>query len=273
MTPGKKKVATKRAKRKHPHPGSATLKATLNAAAAAAVDAPPSSASLRWRAGVYYTTDLNLCTTADMIEMPEFATSSLDQLQKWAVLDGWTSDRKAFLERVQKKIELAITDKVVQRRLELLDKIRPVLDVAVGTFTPHDYIYGDVDEKKTWKDRCAVCGRPKIGHDNPFYGEAGSQRVNAIAKLIDIDLALSESVVQTIAIAGTARNAEGNPQNGSHGDHPPLSSSLTAEEARIAAHAVIRQRRAKTLGPAPDDDVDGGDDADADAADGSSGPG
>lgn len=267
----KKKGAPKKADRKNPHPGVDALDAVVASSAKALVAEVPANAQLRWRAKMFYVHDLNQISTTDMAALPEFAKVGYEQIKKWCMNDGWVEERQQFLEKVRSKVELAVTDAVVQRHLALHQKIQPLIEKAVEKFAPHHYTpIADADEKATWKTQCAVCGRKKLGHDNPFYGEPATQVVNALSRLVDMDLALTTVVTKATA-ARAAASAEGTSTNAGHdADHPPIDSNVTTEEARVAAHAILRKRRAAILGTGAGqggDAPDGGGHGDDDASD------
>lgn len=231
--PAKKKGAPKKSDALNPHPGvmpAELEQAIIDVAPEVAVPAS-SSAKLRFDAQLVYVYDLNQPAVVDISEMKEFkGRVSLVQLTKWCTDDGWVAKREAYHASLQERIGAAIGDKVVKRHVELLGKIRIVVDKAVDHFIPHPFEPHDLTFEEA-KQQCLKCGRLRRGHDNPFYGDTGSQVASALAKIVDVDLALTRAVTQGLSL--TPPPGE---QNHAGSDaETALTSTLTAEEAQDAA--------------------------------------
>lgn len=248
--------------RKFPHPGADTIPTApmTKASYQRMFDADASYANLRWQAKLAYTTDINQCTIADVAKMKQFEGVGLEQLRKWCWVDGWQDERVRFLADLQKRMELAIADEVTRQRLSYLRAIRPAVESALKKFVGHPFEpfqkepepepgKGEADAKAKAKQGkkppvCKVCGRWELGHDDPFFGLEGDRVVNSLVKLVELDLTLSEVVAR--AVSGSTTDRKG--QDGTDGN-PPLAASVTSEEARLAAHAILRKRRAAILAP------------------------
>lgn len=250
--------------KKFPHPGVVLGPADAEdekAMRARLADADESRAALRLKARIAYTTDVNQISVAQLAELPEFSAVGLAQLQKWCWADGWHDERLRFLADLQKRMELAISDEVTRQRLSYLRALKPVLESALNKFKPHAFVQNPLDPKD---DRCTSCGRLRgYRHEDPFYGVDADKIVNSIVKLVEIDLSLSEVVARSVAGNATEEKKE----DGRDGS-PPLTGTVTNEEARLAAHAILRKRRAAIVVRGGDrnavvdsDDGDGDDDA------------
>jgi len=205
-------------------------------------DAKESRAQLRWKARLAFTTDVNQITVAQLAQLPAFKAVGLAQLQKWGWTDGWQDERARFLLDLQRRMELAISDEVTRQRLSYLRAIKPAVEAALKRFTAHpfqSYQGAEVTPKnKKGLPICHVCGRFELGHEDPFFGIDGDRVVNSLVKLVDLDLALSEVVVRSVTATASL---EGKVHDGTDG--PPITANVTTEEARLAAHAILRKRR------------------------------
>ncbi len=90
---------------------------------------------LRFSAGLYYTTDLQGTTMAQMAKHPLFGTVSVDTLANWSTQDRWVDRRRQNLSNWRRTIENKIGSELVKLRTDQLAEMRTVFDKMMGKLT------------------------------------------------------------------------------------------------------------------------------------------
>lgn len=262
--PPKKKGRPKTEDVKFPHPGTTPMVEIIERAVAmlppgAMIPDQKSRAYLRWFAGLFYSSDLNNVSIAQMSRHALFKDVGYDQLAKWSSIDGWADQRAALLARVQSQLQERVANDIVQKRVSELGKLKEVSQKLLSKLLPEPHDFKDHIVYTRQGDPmhvCEVCGHPKPGCGDPFWGVPGDKLVTALAKLMELMLQLEGIVLEKM----TDVRLEGKKHEGD----VPLEGALTDDEAREAAHAVLRRRNALASDEGEDD---GGEDDDDDASD------
>jgi len=83
---------------------------------------------LRLAAETYYVTDLNGITVPELSDLPQFHSLPLHKLMIWHKNGGWAEKRLAFQEKCSRRVQEAVSNKLVKLRLEQMDKIKELCD-------------------------------------------------------------------------------------------------------------------------------------------------
>ncbi len=78
---------------------------------------------LRHAAAVEYATDQNSCSVEDLHKRLVFSVASVHTLRSWAQEDKWTERRSLYQRDLQEKLQRAIGDKLVQRRIRTMERL------------------------------------------------------------------------------------------------------------------------------------------------------
>jgi len=160
---------------------------------------------LRQLAGIEYTTRFESVSVRVLGLAPPFDTIPLRTLQHWALVDRWPERRQKYFARIVAKAEEKLGDRLVKARLDELKSRENIADsMAV------DILAGNVESKSQ------------------------EGMVSALTKLLDSNDSLRERITKSVAPTQ---------MGGPHQDSLPVTPTLTDEEARAAASAVIQIRR------------------------------
>lgn len=234
----------------------------------AALHEAVSEAGIRYKARMAFVTDVNQGSLADLAAQPEYAHLTLDVLRRWAASEKWTQERAAFLTRMAQRIEDTIADQLTERRVSMLKKLETITDKAMEVFSPHDYNLG-MPHAADDVEVCCVCGRPKPGHGNYFFGVSGDKVIMAVAKLYTLESDITDRLAQLVARKSTSPSGPKSLSSGAPDVLPPetkgtgldamaFEADLTPAEARAAAHAILRVRYKTDMKPRTGDDDDEG---------------
>lgn len=206
-----------------------------------ALDAPGRARQIqRLAAEIHFTTDLNACSLADLHDHPLFHDIPLKTLQDWAVDGGWLAKREAVIERWRKQIEDRIGEQLVKQRLAAVQELTCIRTAILWRLKPADHEFAPSGK---YKNVCMTCKRSVLTHDDPFFGVPGDRLVSALARLVEIEFQLSDVVLRYVS------NEDGKEMGGPSGVPALATPKISAEEARVAAHAVLAQRYAEVHAP------------------------
>jgi hypothetical protein len=162
----------------------------------------------RFAAGMYYTTDLKGATIEQLHRHPMWNRFSIYTLHQWSREDQWVERRRANMERWQRAIEARIGTEVVKARMADLGEVRE--------------IYQKMIKKLKGK---ALKARSYEG------------MVSALVKLAELmdgwSERLSKEFVPEAPMGGELGIGHGH----------EVKPSISAEEARVAAKAIMQDRR------------------------------
>lgn len=189
----------------------------------------PSREYLRYAAVLRYTTDLNGISVTDLGKEDLFSVVPAGTLQRWMYEDRWTEKRNAVMERWRGQIEAKLGDELVQRRLESFRQVKMIKDGLIE--------------------------RLKESLLSKFADMSTKDAVDSLAKLLKLEFDMGVAVLHDAMPTLTMQHATVRVQAVPGVTTTPLAApSLSQEEARAAAVAVIRARRAKITAAMPKDD-------------------
>lgn len=163
---------------------------------------------LRHSAALHYVTSLDGISVRQLHNHPPFDQLGFRTMERWCVEDEWVHRRQQYMERIRSDIESHINQRMVETRVEQLKQI----DVKVTS------LFGEIDK---------VEPKSKEG------------MITALVRLMEAGNSLREKLSKEIVpshIGGTQQ------------DNVPVTPHLTHEDAREAALAILRRRRAAIRG-------------------------
>lgn len=90
---------------------------------------------LRFSAGLYYTTDLNGPSMAQMAKHPVFGKVTIDTLYYWSTQDRWVERRRVNIDNWRRTMENKIGNELVKMRTDMLSDLRTVFDKSLKKLT------------------------------------------------------------------------------------------------------------------------------------------
>lgn len=179
---------------------------------------------LRARAGIYFMMDQTMPTIEDICAHSEFDEVSLTQMRNWASADRWQEKRREFWEGINAGVRKRIGNKLIERQIKILDDC--------------DLIYKRNLDFLTGDDGRAV-PQPK----------SYESLVRAHVYLIKAQSEMTRDMIDVVVPPVTPETVVGD-------EMPRIVPEFTAEEARVAALAVVQQRRQlqSQNNPVKDDD-------------------
>jgi hypothetical protein len=164
----------------------------------------------RFAAGMYYTTDLKGTTIERLKRHPMWSKYSLPTLQMWSREDRWVERRRANMKRWQNAIEARIGTEVVKARMKDLEDMRGIYQKMITK------LKGKALKAKSYEGM-----------------------VSALVKLADLMDGWSERLSKEFV-----------PEAPLGGEDPGISvhrheakPTISPAEARVAAKAVMQERR------------------------------
>jgi hypothetical protein len=223
------------------------------------VDVPEGSDAsrrfLQYTAGLQYTTDLNGISVAELNKDPLFQSIPLSTFEKWSVKDNWGPRRRELLDRWRIQIETKLGNKLIKGKIAIIEQMEKIQAHLFRRLIPldHDWEPGDIvnlpGRRDTVVEVCAVCGMTRHQHFDPFLGVSGDKAVDALLKLVKVREEMAEAILQVTATPGYGAGAAAGHAMGTLGGPVGLEKpKLSTDEVRSAALAILKQRRAKTLG-------------------------
>lgn len=185
------------------------------------IEPPPEGDSdrfLRYSAGIFYTTDLNQCSIADLAKHPIYRAVPQWKLEEWSSADSWVDRRREIQERWRRQIEVSVGNELVRARVRNLKSLQDVYDKALEKLT--DSVEDQVLEAKSWE------------------GVAGA--LVKLAQLMDQwRTELAREIFSNPMIMGGAAGDAADQRAATAPNH----AKLTVDEARAAAITILRQRQ------------------------------
>lgn len=166
---------------------------------------------LRAKAGAIYVVDGTFPTVEDICNHPHFAEITLSQMRRWASLDRWAEARKEYWEGINQGVRKKLGNELIQQRLKMLKDCGMIYDQNI------DIILGN----------SGLNAPPAKSYESFLRAHTG---------LIKTMAEMGRDVIDTVVPPLT-------PNTASQDEIPRVTPELTAEEARVAALAVVEQRR------------------------------
>jgi hypothetical protein len=185
---------------------------------------------LRARAGIYFMMDQTMPTVEDICAHSEFDEVSLTQMRNWAAADRWQEKRREFWEGVNAKVRKKLGNKLIERQMRILDDCDKIYQQNLDFLTGGDG--RDVPQPKSYESL-----------------------VRAHVHLIKAQSDMTRDMIDVIVPPVT-------PETSNADEMPRIVPEFTAEEARVAALAVVQQRRQLQSQNNPSEDNDDGETVD-----------
>jgi hypothetical protein len=166
---------------------------------------------LRAQAGWMYTTNEKLPTVQDICELPMFREVEVKQMQHWCGADRWNERRKEFWDGINQGVRKKLGNELIQRKIEMLEDCGKIYDQNIDM----------------------IMGNSGLERPQPKNYES---LLRAHTNLLKTMVIMGHDVIDVVVPAVT-------PETVTLEDIPKIAPELTAEEARIAALAVVEQRR------------------------------
>lgn len=179
---------------------------------------------LRFSAGVYYTTDLQGVTVAQMSKHPIYSCVSRKTLDAWCTADKWVERRREVQQRWRRKIEDKVADELARTRIEQLKGLEKVYSKALKK------LEDNLVEAKSW--------------------EGVATALVKVAQLMDD---------WREKIGGTVVSVIPDTRHSESGQSPltgKMKSQLTEREARDMALMIMKKRREEMRASAEQPDED-----------------
>lgn len=171
---------------------------------------------LRHAAAVEYATDQSSCTIEELHRRAIFVGINLGTFKQWSFEDKWGERRATFQKQTQEKMQRAIGDELVRRRLKTMERLDTVLDKALKK------LEDEAVQMNSWEGVATV-----------------------LVRLIQMMDEFHEKVAGNLLTGLTPMQSEA----GGSGVVAPISQAarprLNDDEARAAAKAIIHMRREK----------------------------
>jgi hypothetical protein len=206
---------------------------------------------LRMQARFAFVTDLNMISVAQLSQDPRFSHLGADILTKWSQEDIWAYHRENFLKQAQEKFLEKASEITIKQRLADLPILRQVSDKILAKLlpAPHEFVPLEYhDRRMGYITVCRICGNPQAGCGDPFFGVDGDKLVNALAKLQDLMMLMERTVIERVLIRPDDKRPSPLQEFTADKEKFGEISNISPDEARAAAHAILRLRNSQ---PAP----------------------
>jgi hypothetical protein len=202
-----------------------------------------SRTQLRHYAQMLYVISVDGVTIRGVGKHPMLAHLPEATINNWAAQDQWSEKRRITLEGWKTQIESTIGDELVRSRIQSVRKLQLIRDRLFSKLSPEDHPFTDeggcITSGQLVLPVCAVCGNTELQHIDPFAGIPGDRAVKALMDLVEMELRLQEMILTVTSTPGYGQRVAAG------GARPalPVKASLSTDEIRGAAMAVLRKRR------------------------------
>lgn len=181
---------------------------------------------VRAQAGVIFMVDPNMPTVDDIAQDPQFSDVSVTTLRKWMHADRWQEKRREFREGINAGVRKRIGNELIQQQIRMLKDC--------------DVLYNQNMDFLTGQSGVEVPA-PKS------YESLLRAHTTFIKTISEMGREVIDVVVPPVV-----------PQEGVTDEVSKVMPELSNEEARVAALAVVQQRRQlRSRNPQLEDDSDG----------------
>lgn len=166
---------------------------------------------LRSRAGSIFVVDPSMPTIDDIASSPEFSEVPNSTLRNWAQEDAWEERRREFIESINARVRQRIGNELVQQQIRILKDCDTIYEKNMEIFTGQSGF--DMPPPKSYES----------------FLRAHTTFIRAISEMGRdvIDVVVPPTVPQGEPVDEVSR----------------VLPELSTEEARIAALAIVQQRR------------------------------
>jgi hypothetical protein len=181
---------------------------------------------LRARAGMIFMVDPSMPTVDDICQHPEFAEINPATMRRWAHDDQWQDKRQEFRERINEGVRKRIGNELIQQQIRILKDCDALYNQNMDYLTGQSGV--EVPAPKSYESLL----------------RAHTTFIKTISEM-------GREVIDVVVPPAV-------PQGESADEVQRVIPELTSEEARVAALAVVQQRRQLRSRNLPDEDEDDG---------------